>query len=68
VRSNLGKLSLSVQNDAVSKVDWVGHPWVIPALIWLTIEVIALAIALTWVELIAKLAFTAVGGHFRSSL
>ncbi|MDA4117952.1 MAG: PH domain-containing protein [Thaumarchaeota archaeon] len=52
---------MSVKNDAVSKVDWVGHPWVTPALIWLTVEVIALAIALTWVELIAKLAFTSVG-------
>ena len=35
---------------------WEGHPWVTPGLVGLTIEVVALAIILSWVELLSGIA------------
>ena len=52
---------MSVQNNGPSQIDWVGHPWVAPALLWLTIEAVALAIALLWVESIGNFTNVSVG-------
>jgi len=41
---------MSSTPDAASQVVWDGHPWVTPALVGLTIEAVALAIVLSWVE------------------
>jgi uncharacterized membrane protein YdbT with pleckstrin-like domain len=52
---------LSSQPDAASEVLWEGHPWITPALAGLTIELVALAVALSWVEFATHIAFKAVG-------
>jgi uncharacterized membrane protein YdbT with pleckstrin-like domain len=40
---------------------WQGHPWITPALAGLTIEAVAAAIVLSWVEFAMHIAFKAVG-------
>jgi uncharacterized membrane protein YdbT with pleckstrin-like domain len=40
---------------------WQGHPWITPALAGLTIEAVALAFILSWVELAMGIPFRAVG-------
>jgi uncharacterized membrane protein YdbT with pleckstrin-like domain len=52
---------LSTQQDAASEVLWQGHPWITPALGGLTIEAVALAIVLSWVEFATGIAFKATG-------
>ncbi len=48
---------MTSQPDEASSVVWEGHPWITPGLIGLTIEVIALAIILSWVELVTGIGF-----------
>jgi uncharacterized membrane protein YdbT with pleckstrin-like domain len=48
---------MSGEADSASQVVWEGHPWVVPGLIGLTIEVVALAIILSWVEIVTGAGF-----------
>jgi membrane protein implicated in regulation of membrane protease activity len=49
------------QSDISATIDWQGHPWMTPALIWLTVEALALAIILSWIELFGRVAFMHIG-------
>jgi membrane protein implicated in regulation of membrane protease activity len=42
---------LSGKDSEESRVIWEGSPWIAPGLVGVTIESVALAISLTWVEL-----------------
>ncbi len=44
-----------------TEVDWTGHPWVVPAFIWLTVEAVALGIVLATGEFLGNLAFRHMG-------
>lgn len=50
---------MSNLHDEASSVVWEGHPWVMPGLIGLTIEVVALAIILSWAEVVTGYALQA---------
>lgn len=52
---------MSSRPDAASEVIWQGHPWIVPALAGLSIEAVALAIVLSWVELATGIALRAIG-------
>jgi hypothetical protein len=47
--------------DAASKVVWDGRPWLTPALAGLTVEAVALAFVLSWVEFATGTALKAIG-------
>jgi uncharacterized membrane protein YdbT with pleckstrin-like domain len=54
-------MHLSAQPDISAGIDWQGHPWMTPSLVWLSIEAIALAVVLAWGELLGHLAFRHIG-------
>jgi uncharacterized membrane protein YdbT with pleckstrin-like domain len=52
---------MSTQTDISATIDWQGHPWVTPALIWLSVEALALALVLSWAELFEHIASRSMG-------
>ena len=56
------KLLSTTQATVASEVDWVGHPWVLPAFIWLTLEAVVVAAVVTIGEILGGLAFRHVIG------
>jgi uncharacterized membrane protein YdbT with pleckstrin-like domain len=52
---------LSSHVDEASEVVWQGHPWITPALAGLTIEAVAFAAVLSWVEFASGTALKGLG-------
>ena len=47
----------AVQAPAQTSVLWVGHPWVVPRLVAMTIALVAVGLALSWAEFTSGIAF-----------